>query len=546
MKRTGKTLAVLVSIFMVVSMLASCSAASVAPTQAPASAPASAEATAPAETPAQSYKVSWASWIDGPMDKDNFVLQLLTKTFPDIQFDLIALERDTWVDQMNTRVAGGDIPDIMFRDWIGYVRDYVAQGVLAELPIEVIKQNAPNYYKAAVDFDPATFLACNVDGKNYGLPALTDSNSTAATNAWRGDWLKKVGIEKVPETLDEMEAAFVKFVNDDPDGNGQKDTYGITSRGKDSGPWLVLFTEVFAAYGVLPDAWCLDPDGTVKLGVTSERGKQALTLLNKWYNDGLIDPEFVTTDDAIFQQKWASSKFGYCEGTWYRFVPTGDYYDNLMATTPTAVIQMGPSPKGPAGKYGYKSWGNITSSICFGKQLSSDQPKFNRILQVLDKIFTDPELFEPMFHGEEGVHWKRENGIRVALPPYDDYAKRGPIGTTFFSAMPAIPALTVKDQEPNYDELTKFARDRNMLDNQDYFTWISFFQNDAVVKETANAQTVAARWMIDFITGAKPMDQFDQFLAEWNAAGGEALTKDANEAYQKGQAGLQSIKDALK
>lgn len=557
MKRTGKTLASIVSVLMLASMLAACGTTA-GPTQAPVSttAPASAQPAATVAptateqaataTPMPSYKVSWATWIDGPMDKDNFVLQLLTKTFPDIQFDLIGLERDTWVDQINTRVAGGDIPDIIYRDWIGYVRDYVSQGVLAEVPIETIKQYAPNYYKAAVDFDAATFMACNVDGKNYGLPALTDSNATAATNAWRGDWLKKVGIDKVPETLDEMEAAFTKFANEDPDGNGEKDTYGITSRGKDSGPWLVLFSEIFAAYGILPDAWCLEPDGTVKLGVTTERGKQTMTLLNKWYNDGLIDPEFVTTDDAIFQQKWASSKFGYCEGTWYRFVPTGDYYDNLMATTPTAIIQMGPAPKGPNGKYGYKSYGDITSAICFGKQLSADQPKLDRILQVLDTIFTDPTLFVPLFHGEEGVHWKLENGIRVALPPYDDASKRGSIGTVFFSGMPAIPSLTVQDNDPNYKELTKYAVDRNMLDNQDYFTWISFFQNADVVKASANAQTVAAKWMIDFITGAKPMDQFDQFLTEWKAAGGEALTADANEAYKKGQAGLQAIKDALK
>jgi putative aldouronate transport system substrate-binding protein len=499
------------------------------------------------ETPKPKIKVSWAAWIDGPMDKDNFVTQLLAKTFPDVEFDLIGLERDTWVDQINTRVAGGDIPDIIYRDWIGYVRDYVSQGVLAEVPIETIKQYAPNYYKAIVDFGAETFLACNVEGKNYGLPTLTSGNSTAATNAWRKDWLTKVGIDKVPETLDEMEAAFVKFVNDDPDGNGQKDTYGVTARGKDSGPWLRLFDEVYAAYGLFPDQWCLESDGTVKLGVTTQRGKQVLTLLNKWYNEGLIDPEFVTTDDAIFQQKWANSKMGYMQGTWYRFIPSGDYYDNLMAATPTAIIQMGPAPKGPDGKYGYRSWGNINSSICFGKQLAADQPKLDRVLQVLDTIFTDPTLFTPLFHGQEGVHYKLDaNGRRVAIPPYDDASKRGPIGTVFFSSMPAIPSLAIQDNEPNYQELTKYAVDRTTLDNQDYFTWVSLFQNADVVKAAANAQTVAAKWMIDFITGAKPMTEFDTFLAEWNAAGGDKLTQDANDAYKKGQSGLQSIKDSIK
>ena len=54
---------------------------------------------------------------------------------------------------------------------------------------------------------------CIRDSYNY-------ANKYHIASVWRDDWLKKVGIDKIPETLDEAETAFYKFRNDDPDGNG--------------------------------------------------------------------------------------------------------------------------------------------------------------------------------------------------------------------------------------------------------------------------------------------------------------------------------------
>ncbi len=42
----------------------------------------------------------------------------------------------------------------------------------------------------------------------------------------RQDWLDNLKLE-VPTTIEELEGSCAPFTEDDPDGNGQKDTYGL-------------------------------------------------------------------------------------------------------------------------------------------------------------------------------------------------------------------------------------------------------------------------------------------------------------------------------
>ena len=52
-----------------------------------------------------------------------------------------------------------------------------------------------------------------------------------------------MGIDKIPETLEEAEEAFYAFANNDPYGDGKKNTYGLEQTGLQS---------IFGAYGGIP------------------------------------------------------------------------------------------------------------------------------------------------------------------------------------------------------------------------------------------------------------------------------------------------------
>ena len=50
-------------------------------------------------------------------------------------------------------------------------------------------------------------------------------------------------------------------------------------------------------------------------------------------------------------------------------------------------------------------------------------------------------------------------------------------------------------------------------------------------KYTAELDKLRDQMIIKIITGAEPIGYFHEFVAKWNKAGGEVITKEANDWY---------------
>lgn len=474
-------------------------------------------------------KITYAAFTTGPHEKNSLVERKIEEMFPDIDIEFWGFERATWKDQLNTRVAGGDIPDIY---QIPDFSNYHNQGLLAPIPLDKLEEFCPGYYQALQSCGQRVWIQCVMDGKLYRLPQVR-SDTPTATDGWRSDWLENVGITKVPETIDEMEIAFRKFVEDDPDGNGKKDTYGFSARGKD-GIWMA-FSSIFAAHGVFPHMMAVQPDGTLKSGIITQQAKQALTVLQKWYKEGLLDAEFVTTDNKILTQKWANGKMGFIEGTWNRFIPGGPFYDALIAVNEDAEISMAPPVKGPEGKSGYFAWNNVGGDFGFGTQVGNDPEKMEKLLRLIEKFRMDVDFNIFVVYGEENVNYTRdpETNQFTFIPPYDMIENRGSMGTS--SCWPApMPEVWKQTQRSDLDELTKCARASTLKVDIDFNNWANDLVDWSEISEKREARDqVRDKWVINFIIGEKSMDEFDQFVKEWEDAGGalgDAMINDAFEA----------------
>lgn len=77
-----------------------------------------------------------------------------------------------------------------------------------------------------------------------------------------------------------------KFTFDDPDGNGQNDTYGLSCAGYN---YLSFLMGAFGASTERDNF--LNDDGTITTNAISNEYKDALKYLNSIYKEGLIDPE---------------------------------------------------------------------------------------------------------------------------------------------------------------------------------------------------------------------------------------------------------------
>ena len=139
----------------------------------------------------------------------------------------------------------------------------------------------------------------DVDGRTYALPrggarVLPSSHpKLAASNlSWgsrtlfvRKDWMEKLGIDD-PQTAEEFIEMCVRFVTDDPDGNGEDDTLGFTLRA------IWPFQSQTFGYGYTDGSWIKVGD-EYHLGNTTQAALELFSFLRELYQRGGLDPDFI-------------------------------------------------------------------------------------------------------------------------------------------------------------------------------------------------------------------------------------------------------------
>ena len=98
----------------------------------------------------------------------------------------------------------------------------------------------------------------------------------------RKDWLDELGLE-VPTTYDELEEVLRQFKE-------KKNAYAPLTLGANG--YMETSHALSAGYGVMEDF--MQIDGQVVYGPMEDGWKEYLTMLNRWYAEGLLDPDFMT------------------------------------------------------------------------------------------------------------------------------------------------------------------------------------------------------------------------------------------------------------
>lgn len=225
------------------------------------------------------------------------------------------METDS-TEAFNLMIAGQDIPDI-----VGGNRDLINQYGMegAFMPLnDLIEEYAPDFKKILDENPDIQGAITAADGNIYQIPFVYES---LVSEAWfvRQDWLDAVGME-APTTVDELHDVLTAFVNEDPNGNGQKDEVGYFTRLTNTDNVLKGLLSLFG----IQDAWHTDEEGNVGVGLYSEEYKEAIKSVSQWYAEGLIDPEIFTRGsnarDILFPENnggvihdWIPSTTGYNE-----------------------------------------------------------------------------------------------------------------------------------------------------------------------------------------------------------------------------------------
>lgn len=211
---------------------------------------------------------------------------------------------------LNLLIASDELPDMVENAFPNGNQLGIDDGVILDLK-EGIQTYMPNLMRE-FEADPV-FAKTIVTEKGY-WGAVPGKNLPEVTGGLfvRGDWIEELGIE-MPETVDEWYTALKRM----------KEELGVEY------PVSIRWSDmknrdiIRGAFGV-SSSFYVD-DGVMKFGPMEQGYKEWLTEMNKWYEEGILDPEFMTLTSEIVDTRVTNEQtamiFGGIGGTLGKYLP---------------------------------------------------------------------------------------------------------------------------------------------------------------------------------------------------------------------------------
>lgn len=332
--------------------------------------------------------------------EDNLWTKWINENGPnDVKFT--AVPRWESSQKLNVLFASGSAPDLIFEFGTSIRNTLFDQKQL--LPLDELIENHSTVYKAMLEKYPQLKKAgTKSDGKLYEVGRINEVYPLVSLFI-RQDWLDELGLD-MPKTTEEMIAVAKAFTEQDPDRNGQDDTYGIAG---------VQFGDTSGIIRYMYNANVVNVDANNELQFGLENMKLATQFRRDLYEAGVMDKDFLTDKDGSkAKQDFLNGKVGIMG--WM----TGDYtsfstkeLDTLMKNVPEAKLAIVPLPETSVGRY-TMVWNNPIQMTAVVNARAKDP---EAVLREID-FLADNETGKVFKYGLEGVHYEiGENGCPVTI-----------------------------------------------------------------------------------------------------------------------------------
>ncbi|MDR2096644.1 MAG: extracellular solute-binding protein [Treponema sp.] len=316
-------------------------------------------------------------------------------------------------EQFNLLVASNEMPDIMDRDWLntypGGPQKAIEDGVIIRLN-DIIDKYAPNL-KAALAVHPEWDRMVKTDkGDYYAFPFLRGDEILCIYRGpmIRKDWLDDLNLS-VPETYDEWYTALKAFK---------------TQKGAAAPLSMISITAInidfMFGYGIDRNFYVGD-DGKAHYGSAEEAFRDYLAMMNQWYKEGLLDPDFATVTIQQVTAKMTSGVTGAsCGGLGGQM---GTWTNTARASDPGFELTAAPYPVRNKGDKPTMIFVDNAYSGPFSAAITSSCKNPELAARLLDWNY-GPEgtLFNNF--GVEGVSYTMIDG----KPIYTDLIMKNPNG----------------------------------------------------------------------------------------------------------------------
>ncbi|QGH36153.1 extracellular solute-binding protein [Gracilibacillus salitolerans] len=425
-------------------------------------------------------------------------------------------------EQFNLMIASGKLPDVIEYNWRTVPNGpdkAIEAGNIIRLN-ELIENNAPNLNRYLNENPEVKKMVTTDAGNIYTFPFIRGDEKLMVFMGMmiRQDWLDKLDLEK-PSTISEWEEVLTAFKNGDPNGNGEMDEIPLMVQ-PDDFKYIGAFVGAYEIH-----AQFYNDNGTVKYGSIQPEFKEFLTTMNKWYEQGLLDPDFAAVDTKLLDAKVTNNQLGSLFG--YTGGGIGKYMGLMEDQIPEFTLSPTPHPslkegeKAATAQLAHPYEGYHSASISG----SAENPE--EIVKWLD--FAYSEEGHMLFNfGVEGESYEMIDGY----PTYTEEITKNPDGLPMTQALgkyirasyggPLVQDVRYVEQYlelPEQQEAVEIWGETAENEINMPPTTLNADESEEFNSIMSDLDTYYDEMVVRFIMGEEPLSNFEDFVATLKGMG---------------------------
>lgn len=455
-------------------------------------------------------------------------------------------QNDAYNNKVNLLIASDEIPDFLM---IGGGASGLS--MLKKMgDSEMIQDVTPIYEDYAsptlkemhggsdnIAMEPVTY-----DGKLMAIPGLSDVETAAAVIWYRQDLLDKAGLQ-APKTVDDV-INVVKTLNEK----------GITNEavlpGRADGELLsgdtASFDWLFSAYNAYPGMWIEDKDGSAVYGSVQPEVKAALLKAQEMYKEGILAKDFALMDGNKAVEAISSNKVGIFMGAWWStWWPLQDSVKNDPSADWRAALIVSDD-----GNYYQRGYSAMKSFCVIKKGVEHPEAVMKLININEDNSLKKNEWYNELVWNDNAKYKETAGAL---LPPFPGAKYLDEISRRYNAVMEVVdgkvkledadletanivPSIT-KEKEAPMTDISNWSLATSWTEGAATFAKVKMIQKipaydgttETYMKNRAILIDLEKQTFLKIIMDEAPIDEFDNFVGQWNKLGGDIITKEVND-----------------
>ncbi|MFV0343567.1 MAG: extracellular solute-binding protein [Anaerocolumna sp.] len=462
-------------------------------------------------------------------DENTLTFKILAEKL-NIKFNIESVVHSEAKEKFNVLISGGKYPDVMANS-VTNINKYGMSGAFIPLN-DLIAEHAPNLQKYLLENKEVMAQSVASDGKIYGIPMQSAIRTAMGYNI-RQDWLDELGLE-TPVTIDDWYKVLTAFKTNDLNGNGAGDvTPLILDRA-----WENYYMNFADAWGIElnpnNDYWMIK-DGKTAFAPILPETKEYLATMAKWYQEGLIDTEFITREDTnnyhILNNKVGATCY------WTGYVAAQNVNSEVLANDPDTNWQV-VQPPVLTKEQEPKTFSQQASIVNFAWGISSSAKNVVDIIKMFDYVYSEEGSLLFNF-GVEGESYQMVDGE----PRYTESVVNGDGGIISYTRTNGMQAFIGMRQLPEYEAASCINEDVknqlfNYVDNNYFYPinpslTLTEAEEEIYSVKMSAINTYVEEELLKFLIGTKSIDEFDNFVQRVKELGIDEMTTLKSQAYDR-------------